>query len=76
MGERDEPHSYHRSLSLEGELLPRHHGDGGEVIGEGGDLPSSALVEFSPSNLQLQISVSVFLCFGGAPFVQALGVFI
>ena len=27
MGERDVPHSYHRSLSLEGELLTHGHGD-------------------------------------------------
>ena len=37
MGERDEPHSYHRSLSLVGELLTHGHGDeelDGEVYEE------------------------------------------
>ena len=32
----------------------------------------SAPPEFSPSNLQLQVSVSWFLCFGGAPFRESL----
>ena len=56
-----------------GGLLPLHHGNGGEVVGKDGDHAGSALPEFSPSNLQLQVYVSWFLCFGGAPSRKALG---
>ena len=44
-----------------GRLLPLHHGDGGDVVGGDGDHPGSAPPEFAPSNLQLLISISVFL---------------
>ena len=54
-------------------LLPLHHGVDGDVVGEGGDLSGSAPPEFSPSNLQLLISVSWFLCFGGALFRESPG---
>ena len=42
-------------------------GDGGDVVGGDGDHAGSAPPEFSPSNLQLQISVLVFLCFRWPP---------
>ena len=51
----------------QGRLLPLHHGDGGDVVGGDGDHPGSAPPEFSPSNLQLLISVSVFLCLRPPP---------
>ena len=59
---------------MRGGLLPLHHGDGGEVVGEGGDLPDSAPPEFSLSNLQLQISVSMICVSEALPFAKALGV--
>ena len=58
-----------------GGLLPLHHGDGGEVDGEDGDHAGSAPPEFSPSNLQLLISVSVFPCSCGAPSRERRGTF-
>ena len=73
MGERDKPHSYWHEPSAQGVDYPPHHGDGGEVVGEDGDHAGSAPPEFSPSNLQLQVSGSVFLCFGGAPFWKMSG---
>ena len=54
-------------------LLPLHHGVGGDVVGGEGDHTGSAPPEFSPSNLQLQVSVSWFLCFGGALFRESPG---
>ena len=74
MGERDKPHTYrHEPSAPGGGLLPPHHGDGGEVVGEDGYHAGSAPPDFSPSNLQLQVSVSVFLRFGGAPLWKTSG---
>ena len=56
-----------------GGLLPPHHGDVGEVVGEDGDHAGSAPPEFPPSNLQLQVSVLVFLCFGSALLWETSG---
>ena len=36
-----------------GGVLPLHHGDGGEAVGEHGDHAGNAPPEFFPSNLQL-----------------------
>ena len=55
------------AVTLGAGLLPPHHGDGGEVVVEDGDHADSAPPEFPHSNLQLQVSVSWFLCFDGAP---------
>ena len=56
-----------------GRLLPLHHGDGGDVVGGDGDHPGSAPPEFPPSNLQLLISVSVFLCLRPPPSGKCRG---
>ena len=41
--------------------------DSGDVVGGDGDHTGSAPPEFFPSNLQLQVSVSVFLCLRPPP---------
>ena len=62
MGEREINHiATGMSPEPRGRLLPLHHGDGGD-----GDHPDSAPPEFSPSKLQRQVYVSVFLCFDSA----------
>ena len=73
MGEREMNHiATGMSPQPRGRLLTLHHGDGGDVVGGDGDHPGSAPPEFSPSNLQLQVSVLVFPCFSGAPFWKTL----
>ena len=68
MGEREINHiATGMSPQPRGRLLPLHHGDGGDVVGGDGDHPGSATPEFPPSNLQLLISVSVFLCLRPTP---------
>ena len=42
-------------------------------LGGDGDYAGGVPLEFSPSNLQLQVSVLVFLCFGGALFWKTSG---
>ena len=54
-------------------LLPLHHGDGGDVDGEEGDLSDSAPPEFSPSNLQPPGLCFLFLSCGGSPFEERRG---
>ena len=44
-----------------------HHGDGGDVVGGDGDHADSAQSEFSPFDLQFQVSVSWFLCLRPPP---------
>ena len=74
MGEREINHiATGMSPQPRGRLLSLHHGDGGDVVGGDGDHPGSAPPEFPPSNLQFQVSVSWFLCFGGAPLWKRRG---
>ena len=50
-----------------------HHGDGGYVDGEEGDLSGSAPPEFSPSNLQPHGLCFLFRSCGGSPFEKRRG---
>ena len=65
-------------------LLPQTHSTGVDYslfimetvemsLGGDGDHAGSAPPEFSPSNLQLQVSVSVFLSFGSVLFCKTSG---